>query len=93
MQDPAAVPAPVNQFLVQQGPGVSGASEPDTFTLTFGHVTPPPVPVFNSAEEAEEFGRNVAAHVVPVSRLSFTPGRLRELHEVLGQVLAQNGLT
>lgn len=90
MQDPGAVPAPVNQFMIQGGPGVGQSPDPDSFVLTFGHVTPPPVPTFATEDDARAFAENAAAFVVPVARLSFTPGRLQELHDVIGQVLSQN---
>jgi hypothetical protein len=89
MQDPGAVPVPVNQYMLQAGPGTMGNAEPDTFILTFGHVTPPVVPQFNDASEAAAFAANSVAFVVPVARLSFTPARLRELHSVIEQFLRQ----
>ena len=89
MQDPLAVPSPVNQFLLQGGPDVQGVPGPDSFILTFGHVTPPAVPQFATEAEALAFAAGNIALVAPVARLTFTPGRLRELHTVLGQVIDQ----
>jgi hypothetical protein len=89
MQDPVAVPAPINQFVIQAGPDVQGDQRPDTFIVTFGHVTPPAMPQFENEEDARAFAMSNVALVAPVARLSFTPSRLRELHAVLTQVIGQ----
>lgn len=89
IQDLAQVPAPVNQFLIQGGPDIGGSQVPDSFVITFGHLTPPPMPQFESQEEARAFASANVALISAVARLTFTPGRLRELHGLLGQVIEQ----
>lgn len=86
--DPAAVPAPVNQFIVQAGPNVDGEPTSDTYFLTLGHLTPPFVPQTLTADQAIQFSEQNIALVVPVGKFTFTAARLRELHKVIGSVLA-----
>ncbi|MFZ4894244.1 hypothetical protein ACL9RL_07330 [Plantibacter sp. Mn2098] len=86
--DPAAVPAPVNQFIVQSGPSIDGTDAPDTFFITFGHMVPPFVPPGISVEDANRFATENVALVAPVGKFTLTTPRMRELYDVLGRVIA-----
>lgn len=74
--------------MIQGGPGVGAATTPDTLILTFGHVTPPAVPTLENEADAVQFAASNVAFVASVGKFSFTQGRLRELHDVIGQVIS-----
>ena len=92
VHDNVAVPAPVNQIQILGGPSALQSPDPDTYLVTFGHVTPPALPSFANQDEADAYSQQAIALVVPVARLTFTPARLREVYNAIGVVLEADNL-
>lgn len=83
IQDPTAVPSPVNQFALVGGPNIEGHTRADSYILTFGHMTPPMLPETSSPEEMRAMLANHQFLVAPVGLFEFTEPRLRNLRDTL----------
>lgn len=81
------VPTPVNQFMIVAGPGVPGIGTPDTYTVVLGHVAVPHIPQPKTQEEAARFSADNRAFVTPVAQVELTTSRVRELRDLLNQVV------
>lgn len=87
LSQPASVPSPVNQFMLQ-GEGPSNASnQPEGFVLTLGYVGMPVSP--GAANPSGVPQSDVVAPIVPVGRFYFTPSRLKELSKLIAQILEE----
>lgn len=71
-----------NQFLVQVD---AIGDRPDQLVLAVGQVTPPPV-LGTDQEKLEQMRTLEYVQVLPLARYSITPGRLRELIDLLDKV-------
>jgi len=89
LQDPTAVPSPVNQVWIQGGPAAGQNATTDMFYLTLGHVMPPAVQPGSDQEAIAEAAAAMTLLITPVGRFAITPERLRELRDLLTVTLDQ----
>lgn len=82
--EPASIPAPVNQILIQGGMTLTHGEDSGEYVLSFGYVSPPVVAELDPSGELNLL-------VVPVARMAVTWDRLVEMSQVLASYVARNG--
>ncbi len=88
MQDPTAVPTPVNQFAITGGPNIEGQTRADSYMLALGHMTPPMLPANLPPEQMQEILSSQPILISSVGLFEFTEPRLRHLRDVLNNLFA-----
>lgn len=82
--DPRAVPSVANQVMLRVSGGDGGV--PQGVQLTFGYVNGPVAPSNATREQIQ----SLVAPIVPVGDIYLPLEAAAKLHEVLGQLIADN---